>query len=110
VKFDHLKRAFKSLEMLIVDEADRFADDEFRTSVSTILSCIPKQRRTGLFSATQAKEIEELLKFGLRNPVRINVSDNGQIKVNESANAIKQKVEAKVSPKELENYYTVSFQ
>lgn len=31
VKFDHLKRAFKSLEFLIVDEADRFADDEFRT-------------------------------------------------------------------------------
>lgn len=106
-KFDHLKRTFKTLEFLIVDEADRFADEEFKTSISTILSCIPKQRRTGLFSATQAKTIEELLKFGLRNPVRINVSDDGEVSVSESIEAIKQKVDAKVAPKELENLYTV---
>lgn len=30
-KFEHLKRTFKSLEILVVDEADRFADEEFRT-------------------------------------------------------------------------------
>jgi hypothetical protein len=71
------------------------------------LSCIPKQRRTGLFSATQAKEVEELLKFGLRNPMRINVSDEGEIRINDSLEAIKQKVETKVAPKELENLYTV---
>jgi superfamily II DNA/RNA helicase len=73
------------------------------------LSSIPKQRRTGLFSATQAKKIEELLKFGLRNPVRINVSDTGKISISDSVEAIKQKMEVKVAPKELENLYTVCF-
>lgn len=71
------------------------------------MSCIPKQRRTGLFSATQAKEVEELLKFGLRNPVRINVSAEGEIRINDSLEAIKQKVETIVAPKELENFYAV---
>ncbi|KAI6194555.1 putative ATP-dependent RNA helicase DDX55-like protein [Aphelenchoides besseyi] len=105
-KFPHLKPSFRALEMLIVDEADRFADQEFKTSVSTILSCIPKQRHTGLFSATQAKEVEELLKFGLRNPVRINVASDGAIKVGESMDDIKQETQTEVAPKELENYYT----
>ncbi|KAI6197138.1 putative ATP-dependent RNA helicase DDX55-like protein [Aphelenchoides besseyi] len=104
--FPHLKPSFRALEMLIVDEADRFADQEFKTSVSTILSCIPKQRHTGLFSATQAKEVEELLKFGLRNPVRINVASDGAIKVGESMDDIKQEVQTEVAPKELQNYYT----
>lgn len=71
------------------------------------MSCIPKQRKTGLFSATQAKAIEEFLKFGLRNPVRINVSDEGEISVSNSTEGIKKKIEAKVAPKELDNLYTV---
>lgn len=61
-----------------------------------------------MFSATQAKEVEELLKFGLRNPIRINVSDEGQISVNESAEAPKEDVRTRVAPKELENFYTVN--
>lgn len=35
-------------------------------SMTEILESLPKQRRTGLFSATQAKEMEEIVKFGLR--------------------------------------------
>jgi ATP-dependent RNA helicase DDX55/SPB4 len=37
---------------------------------------LPKQRRTGLFSATQTEELEELARAGLRNPVRVTVRDS----------------------------------
>lgn len=48
-----LARCVKSLEMLVLDEADRLLDLGFEASLNTILSYLPKQRRTGLFSATQ---------------------------------------------------------
>lgn len=38
-----------------------------RPGRDTILSFLPKQRRTGLFSATQTKEVRELARAGLRN-------------------------------------------
>jgi ATP-dependent RNA helicase DDX55/SPB4 len=34
---------------------------------------LPKQRRTGLFSATQTEAVEELARAGLRNPMRVAV-------------------------------------
>ena len=43
--------------------------------MSTIIGRLPKQRRTGLFSATQTVEVEELARAGLRNPVRVTVRD-----------------------------------
>ncbi|KAI8507384.1 ATP-dependent RNA helicase ddx55 [Branchiostoma belcheri] len=65
----------KSLEVLVLDEADRLLDMGFEISINTILSYLPKQRRTGLFSATQTKEVEALVRAGLRNPVRITVKE-----------------------------------
>ena len=44
-------------------------------SINMILSYLPKQRRTGLFSATQTDEVEALIRAGLRNPVRITVKE-----------------------------------
>jgi ATP-dependent RNA helicase DDX55/SPB4 len=41
--------------------------------MSPLLKFLPKQRRTGLFSATQTESIEQLMRAGLRNPVRIRV-------------------------------------
>ncbi|CAF3699502.1 unnamed protein product [Adineta steineri] len=67
----------KSLEMLILDEADRLLDLGFLTSINMILEALPKQRRTGLFSATQTDELEKLIRAGLRNPVRITVKQTG---------------------------------
>lgn len=48
-----LARCVKDLEILVLDEADRLLDMGFEASINTILSYLPKQRRTGLFSATQ---------------------------------------------------------
>lgn len=64
---------FKNLEILILDEADRLLDMGFQKQITSIVSRLPKLRRTGLFSATQTEAVEELAKAGLRNPVRVEV-------------------------------------
>jgi ATP-dependent RNA helicase DDX55/SPB4 len=46
-------------------------------SLNAIFDALPKQRRTGLFSATQTDELEKLIRAGLRNPVRITVKQTG---------------------------------
>lgn len=86
----------KSLDVLVLDEADRLLDMGFEASLNTILSYLPKQRRTGLFSATQTQELEKLVRAGLRNPVRITVKEKGV------AESVTQK-----TPSRLANYYTV---
>lgn len=51
----------------------------FRSSLDTILSYLPRQRRTGLFSATQTKEVELLIRAGLRNPVVVTVTEKASL-------------------------------
>ncbi|KAI8348264.1 P-loop containing nucleoside triphosphate hydrolase protein [Blakeslea trispora] len=63
----------KELEILVMDEADRLLDMGFSKQLANIISHLPKQRRTGLFSATMTDAISELVRAGLRNPVRIVV-------------------------------------
>lgn len=63
----------KELEVLVMDEADKLLDMGFQQSVSKIISHLPKQRRTGLFSATMTDALSELVRTGLRNPVRVVV-------------------------------------
>lgn len=45
----------------------------FQKQITSVVSRLPKLRRTGLFSATQTEAVEELAKAGLRNPVRVEV-------------------------------------
>lgn len=47
----------RHLEVLVLDEADRLLDMGFEKSINKILSRLPKQRRTGLFSATQTSQV-----------------------------------------------------
>lgn len=84
----------KQLEVLVLDEADRclsflrryhkvyesnhpfrLLDLGFQQAITRILRHLPKQRRTGLFSATMtdADALSELVRVGLRNPARIVV-------------------------------------
>jgi len=70
-----LSSCVKGLEVLVLDEADRLLDMGFETSINAILSYLPKQRRTGLFSATMTKELQALIRAGLRNPVCISVKE-----------------------------------
>ncbi|GJP76646.1 hypothetical protein CLOP_g7060 [Closterium sp. NIES-67] len=63
----------RTLEVLILDEADRLLDLGFAACLESILHRLPRQRRTGLFSATQTSALQELALAGMRNPVRVEV-------------------------------------
>jgi ATP-dependent RNA helicase DDX55/SPB4 len=65
----------KNVEILVMDEADRLLDMGFETTLNSILSLLPKQRKTGLFSATMSESLDEWSRVGLRNPVRITKTE-----------------------------------
>jgi ATP-dependent RNA helicase DDX55/SPB4 len=65
--------SLRAVELLVLDEADRLLGMGFERQVNEILALIPKQRRTGLFSATMTSEVESLVRAGLRNPMRVHV-------------------------------------
>jgi ATP-dependent RNA helicase RhlE len=73
---DHINRGtarLGQLEVLVLDEADRMFDMGFLPDVRRILSHVPAQRQTMLFSATFPPEIEQLAAQALRRPQRIAV-------------------------------------
>nr|CCA14120.1 DEAD/DEAH box RNA helicase putative [Albugo laibachii Nc14] len=83
----------EDFEMLILDEADTLLDLGFKQEIDQILQYVPKQRRTGLFSATQTQEVRDLARAGLRNPIVISVQvESGS---------------QQVIPTTLNNYYVV---
>ena len=55
----------KRVELLVLDEADRLLSMGFVKTLNAIIARLPKQRRTGLFSATQTDETEELARAGV---------------------------------------------
>ncbi|KAK6343299.1 ATP-dependent rRNA helicase spb4 [Orbilia blumenaviensis] len=63
-----------SFDVLVLDEADRLLDLGFKDTLMKILARLPKQRRTGLFSASVTDAVEGVMGWvGVRNGVRINV-------------------------------------
>ncbi|XP_071572309.1 probable ATP-dependent RNA helicase DDX55 homolog [Temnothorax nylanderi] len=75
----NLNLCVKSLEFLVLDEADRLLDLGFSATLDSILSYLPRLRRTGLFSATQTKELQQLIRAGLRNPALIVVKEKSNV-------------------------------
>ncbi|KAH6656557.1 P-loop containing nucleoside triphosphate hydrolase protein [Truncatella angustata] len=69
----HVSCNHSSFEALVLDEADRLLDLGFKQDLQNILSRLPKQRRTGLFSASVSDAVSEIIRVGLRNPVKIQV-------------------------------------
>ncbi|KAG5175672.1 P-loop containing nucleoside triphosphate hydrolase protein, partial [Tribonema minus] len=64
----------RELEALILDEADTLLDMGFAAALGAILGALPKQRRTGLFSATQTRAVKDLARAGMRNPATVSVA------------------------------------
>ena len=62
-----------SVEMLVIDEADRLFDMGFLPTVRKILTALPAQRQTMLFSATMPVEIRSLATELLRHPVIVEI-------------------------------------
>ncbi|OMJ91591.1 hypothetical protein SteCoe_5849 [Stentor coeruleus] len=87
---------FKEVEILILDEADRLLDMGFKEKITWIIESLPRQRRTGLFSATMTTDVQSLIKAGLRNPIYINV----KVTKNDTNHS-------QALPKGLTNYYSI---
>ncbi|HXP72735.1 MAG TPA: DEAD/DEAH box helicase [Stellaceae bacterium] len=62
------------VETFVLDEADRMLDMGFIRDVRKVISVLPKQRQTQLFSATMPSDISRLASEILRDPVRIEVA------------------------------------
>jgi superfamily II DNA/RNA helicase len=62
------------VEFLVIDEADRMLDMGFIVDVRKIVSKLPVERQTLLFSATMPGAIVELAAHMLRNPARVAVT------------------------------------
>ena len=75
---DHLERRtidLRSVNTVILDEADRMFDMGFIDDVRKIISQCPRKRQTMLFSATISTDVVELARRHMHNPVRVNAAD-----------------------------------
>lgn len=65
---------FDTIKFLILDEADRMLDIGFYDDIVKIISYLPKERQTLMFSATMAPKIRTLASKVLHNPEQINIA------------------------------------
>ena len=65
---------FDKLQHLVLDEADRMMDMGFIDDLVKIISFLPQNRQTVLFSATMPPKIQSLAKKILNNPVQVSIA------------------------------------
>ncbi|KAH9222717.1 P-loop containing nucleoside triphosphate hydrolase protein [Leptodontidium sp. 2 PMI_412] len=79
---DHMRNSVSftvdTLEILVLDEADRMLEAGFADELNEILTTIPKSRQTMLFSATMTSSVDNLIRVGLNRPVRLLVDSQKQ--------------------------------
>ena len=74
---DHIRRKtlqLKTIQMVVLDEADEMLDMGFAEDLDAILEQTPKERQTALFSATMPLRIAVIAKRHLKTPVEIKIA------------------------------------
>ncbi|KAJ6779363.1 hypothetical protein PWT90_04028 [Aphanocladium album] len=74
---DHMRNSasfpIDTVEILVLDEADRMLEDGFADELNEILTTLPKSRQTMLFSATMTSTVDRLIRVGMNKPARVMV-------------------------------------
>jgi ATP-dependent RNA helicase DeaD len=74
---DHMRRGsldIGAVTFVVLDEADEMLDMGFAEDLDTILSALPIERQTALFSATMAPRISAIAERHLRVPERVAIA------------------------------------
>ncbi|CAL7938635.1 unnamed protein product [Xylocopa violacea] len=83
---DHIKNtptfSLDSIEVLILDEADRMLDEYFAEQMKYIIKQCSRSRSTILFSATMTEEVKDLAAVSLNKPVKVFVDSNQDVAFN----------------------------
>jgi superfamily II DNA/RNA helicase len=77
----------KNIESVVLDEADRMLDLGFKEDINHLLSLVPSNRQTLLFSATFNDDVYKFSKKHLKTPKIIELDEN-----NTAAGSIEQKI------------------
>lgn len=72
---DHVRNSqsfgLDSIEILVLDEADRMLEEGFQAELTEIIKQCPRNRQTLLFSATMTDNVDQLVTLSLNKPARL---------------------------------------
>ncbi len=95
---DHFSREtihLGQIKTLILDEADRMLDMGFADDILKLVSNLPKQRQSILFSATYPENIDKLTKVILKSPIEVKlVSKEKEVAIEEFVYSVDDKDKA----------------
>ncbi len=82
---DHVGRNtinLSSIEILVLDEADRMLDMGFIKDIRKILALLPNHKQTLMFSATFSNDVKQLSNFLLKSPALVEVAQRNTVAEN----------------------------